>query len=543
MRRAFTLIEMLVVLAIIMIVAGMVITVLPAKKAGKAAEVHAAADQLASTLKRARSLAMASGAMHAVVFNIANSAGSHGRVLDNWQGGHWYRILGPMQADGGYGVSGTVIPSPFGGNNTAYNSQLPARNFPGFLESVKRSWVGDPIRLPAKRVRFLALSDLDLGNRMVMRWTKEPGNGIKDRTGVANRIFADTWPRPWFGVLRQVSASDWRWYAWGGLDTDPATKATYPGGKAAGFYTNSDGLISNGVLTAAVSRDFWMDFNGDNDASDSNVTGWQIDRDRDGANDASPNESGTYVIQKSGEVRPLVNAEWVDAAICFLPDGSTVFQEWNRARHHYANDNQGGWHTDQSFASNRSGVRELSVLGSGGSNEPNSGSLGGSFVNRPLWATNYHQLNEEVQHFTAATGGWFLTLGPDAQPGADSRPSDRFATSREALESVLPAYRVFVGRGGVVQTIAVRRTLPTIMPDGTQLTYDPAANLWPGAASFWTTQADVARWCRFGLKTTAVGDADSIAHDRYPLDPRAWPVTDTLTIDMWTGQRWWVVEP
>jgi len=148
-----------------------------------------------------------------------------------------------------------------------------------------------------------------------------------------------------------------------------------------------------------------------------------------------------------------------------------------------------------------------------------------------------------VQHFTAATGGWFLTLGPDAQSGADSRPSDRFTTSREALESVLPAYRIFVGRGGVVQTIAVRRTLPTTMPDGTKLTYDPAANLWPSAATFWTTQAQVARWCRFGLKTTDVSDVATVAHDRYPLDPKAWPVTDTLTTDMWTGQRWWVVEP
>ena len=94
-RASFTLVELIVVVAI-MALAFSMIAFLP-KGAKRDADVQAAAEELASTLRLARSLAMDRHAVYAVSFNIQNAPGTSGKVLNNWSGGHWYRILGPNE--------------------------------------------------------------------------------------------------------------------------------------------------------------------------------------------------------------------------------------------------------------------------------------------------------------------------------------------------------------------------------------------------------------------------------------------------------------
>jgi prepilin-type N-terminal cleavage/methylation domain-containing protein len=96
-RRAFSLIEMLVVLAIIMLAMGMTFAV-TGRRDERRAQVQGAAAELAATLRLARAYAMERNIVAAVSFNIANAPGSSGWTLNNRAGGHWYGILGPARA-------------------------------------------------------------------------------------------------------------------------------------------------------------------------------------------------------------------------------------------------------------------------------------------------------------------------------------------------------------------------------------------------------------------------------------------------------------
>ncbi|MFW5828889.1 MAG: pilus assembly FimT family protein [Planctomycetota bacterium] len=187
-RRAFTLIEMLVVIALIAMLSGMVLWLY---EEGAVDEVDKAAQQLATTIDQARIMALRSGYAHAVVFHIENVG--DGRVLQNFHqddpadfpGRHWYAIIGPA-----------TDKARLGSMPPQANDQHKAYQYPfltSFQEATRAAQIGKRMYLP-RGVRFLALSDWD--------------------DGVAG---AATYPRPWHGWF---DASDGRLYPWGGYHRD-----------------------------------------------------------------------------------------------------------------------------------------------------------------------------------------------------------------------------------------------------------------------------------------------------------------------------------
>lgn len=106
MRMAFTLVELLTVLAIMALVASMVVYTNP--RQGKAQTVELVAEGVAGMLRKARAMAIVEQAPITVSFNLQNAPGSSGRVINNRSGGHWLRLLRParmMITGGGRGMS------------------------------------------------------------------------------------------------------------------------------------------------------------------------------------------------------------------------------------------------------------------------------------------------------------------------------------------------------------------------------------------------------------------------------------------------------
>jgi prepilin-type N-terminal cleavage/methylation domain-containing protein len=260
-RRGFSLIELLVVLAIIALLCSM-FAFMPSQ-ARRDADVQAAAEELAATLREARNLALRTRAMHAVAFNIGNAPGSSGRVLVNHAGGHWYRILGPWPR----GSDDTILPWPqyFRDGNLLMQD---------FLTAMDVCWVGEKHVLPLRKVRFLALSDQDDGG-LVQPWATTTGDG-RDR-------YQPTYPRPWCGWWDAASG---RLNAWGGYDPELVSPAR--------------GRCTTG---------FW--YEGD----EGRIVGSRNPRDRD---------AGSYSLYRSGEPRALVDARLQDYLIIFYPDGSAA---------------------------------------------------------------------------------------------------------------------------------------------------------------------------------------------------------------------------
>jgi prepilin-type N-terminal cleavage/methylation domain-containing protein len=265
--RAFTVIELLVVVAIIAITLSMVSFVPELEKRDGA--VRAAAEELAATMRSARSMAMQQAAVYAIAFNIRNGKGTTGRVLNNWDGGHWYRIVGANEVPAsGYGQAwGLSAQYPRG---TDYWS---GKAFSTYIDEVQTSWAGDRHTLPPKRVRFLALTDQDNGSRIE----------YMDSNGSNWRAYANSYPRPWFGFW---SSADKRLYPWGGYDT--ALLDAWGRHCSAFRYEGNDGAITGSTSPADVLS-----------------------------------TTGTVVnIQTAGEARPIINANWLDYVIAFYPDGT-----------------------------------------------------------------------------------------------------------------------------------------------------------------------------------------------------------------------------
>jgi hypothetical protein len=257
---AFSLIELLMVVVIVALTCSL-ISFMP-QTARKDADVQAAAQELAATLREARNLAMRTHAMHAVVFNIQNAPGSSGRVLNNRGGGHWYRILGPW---------------PRGGDDTILAWPKFYRDgyllMQDFLTAMDVCWAGEKHVLPARKVRFLALSDQDNGG-LVQPWSTATDG---------RQRYQPSYPRPWCGY-------------W-----DPATQRLYPWGG----YDHALVSAARGRCTGG----FWYEGN------EGEITG-----------SANPNDRlvGSYQLYKAGEPRAVVDARLEDYWFIFYPDGTVA---------------------------------------------------------------------------------------------------------------------------------------------------------------------------------------------------------------------------
>lgn len=482
-RDAFTLVEVLAVMAIVAITVGMIMRGFSHEQRG--AQVRAAAEQLAAVLARARGMAIASGGMHGVAFNIENAPGSSGAVLNNRSGGHWYRIIGPVRGIGRYVYEGRI--ARVGKPDNFHGQPLP--NFPDFLEEVRRDWVSEPYALPARKVRFLALGDTDEGPRQ----RKETPNGIG--TVWYGSGGEATWPRPWFGWYDGA-----RLWAWGGYDAaKPSSAFRYQGAgpPVVGCRNPQDRRFDNN--TRKSSPEAFAD----------------ADLDGDGLFDSPGERERDYPVLVRDAPRPLVNAAWLDFAIVFLPDGRAMATEWNQPRRQY--DNLPATLTGATDR-DRNGVADMAkpVL-------PVAG-YGRRLFSGQGFACHYDI--PEVAHFNRHTGGWFITLAPDA---LDDRT--QFADARTAIGSMLPMVRVFIGAAGVI------RVLPVHHREGA---YD--GRLWPQDPADWlSTDATGANpvWNRCRLGYLHAADAGPSSPSRPPA-PVGMPVTTVVSSAMLTRRQWWI---
>lgn len=350
-RKGFTLMELLVVIAIIAILGGMMAYSFSRPEVRRES-VRLAAEELAATLRHARVLAMERKAAHAVVFHIQNAPGSSGAVLNNRGGGHWYRILGPntMKTASRTQQYGSLPP-------TSPSFDRPPLNAKQVEDLVSEAWVDGGHVLPAGKVRFLALSDMDYGSM------KRVTSAYR---GHHAALTHESFPRPWFGWY---NASEKRLYPWGGYD---------PGILGSGFHYWGRDHSSGGVLLGQ---------------RDPEPVGSVHPVERVIGNWASGGARlpDDVVLYEAGAPRPLINARWQDARIVFLSSGEVQWGGWLPARRsEYLRDGAGF----------RRGVFDRT----------NGAATGGSFSER---------IDTEAGNFEQATGGWFITLAPDVRDDND----------------------------------------------------------------------------------------------------------------------------
>ena len=456
----FSLLELLVVIGILSLVTGMIFAGTGKERTGAA--VRHQAELLEATCIKARNLAMSRRAMFAVVFNIQNAPGSTGAVLNNRSGGHWYRILGPAPDLAGNYDDAT----------SDYSDRIPypgRSSFKDLLREVSESWLGDPVVLPPRRVRFLALGDTDEG----------PAIRCATANDAKTVRYADdpTYPRPWFGYFDAGTGTLW---PWGGYE---------PGKRHSGFYYQGQ--------------------------VDGPITG------------CSNNAPSLHYLP-AGEARPLVNAAWLDAGIAFFPDGRARFFEWNRGRRCYR--------YQPTLTEADSSVQHLAKLRVGYTLGNNYATANAIFTSIGGGTTGYEDFNgawdhgydgPEVTHFDRHTGGWYITLAPDVL-----EDNTAFASAHEALNTLTPACRVYVGRNGSTAVVPVR----------VQATYPAERKFWPTAPADWLSTVSAGTnpvWanCRLGWLHRA-----DTSNYTTPLVPRGSPIVDIVSPMMLTKRIWWLDE-
>lgn len=453
-RHAFTLLELLVVLTIMLAAFGMIAGTF-AKRNLRLTSVQMAANEMAETFRKARARAMETKSCYSVVFNIQNDPASSGRVLNNRTGGHWYRILGPTTNDMGMFLVDPGIQSS--GPYTLY----------AFQESLKARWYDDAHVLPAKKVRIVALSDMDWGDytKVNTAWT-----GRQKSPTVS-------FPRPWFGWW---DSSSKRLYPWGGYDPAIMASGFYFWGSAAPAWAARDSEPINSATGlppgCANAQDRKLDaFTGSNTYMVYNTK--------------TPDIVGGDLLYAKGSPRPLVNADWMDAALVFLGNGMVVSNAWMPARRY-------GTFRDSSWTSGswKSGVAER---------------------------CNQFSI-DEATHFSAASGGYFITLGPDALDD-----NDQFQSAKDAVDAMMPLYRVFVSSFGEVRVIAVSRTSKY----GTM-------SAFPTSESWWRTGNNTVTY--FGesrYNTAATKYYDNVTGNGVYAGQ---PITDFIDADMLTNRSVWM---
>jgi type II secretory pathway pseudopilin PulG len=533
-QAAFTLVELVVVLGIIALVMGMSLGM--SKRDDRHALVEGAAYELAATVRQTRAHAMASGSTWGISFNIANGVGTSGRVLNNKDGGHWYQVLGPSLKSKNTGYPALPwatrgVPDQYS-NYVVPNGKRDKALRP-FLDEVRASFNGERHTLEKGRVRFLALSDVD------------NGNAFSHAFNYAMR-FPYTYPRPWFGFW---DAQYKRLFPWGGYDhafrdfrqcrygfprTDGAGDWNLPmldgrintGGEVVSFsgfyYEGNDGAIPNSAHP--TTRQVYDDTNNDG------FYQWT----------GSDADAGTkFTLWTAGEPRPLVNALWLDACLLFYPDGRVEYQRWGKLRHEY------GKPMDSIFRYYTTGPLAFP-------NTLHEIAMGDMCHLLDDWELGQgrNTIYWESDHYVERTGGYFITLAPDA-----AQDTDVYDSADAALNALFPIFRVYIAQSGEVRVIPVRRSAPagteflSLATDPSDATKAGPGNVWgPG---FWhngqqgadplayvTTQSTVKTSGTWQDKTKLFYRPTGPCGSQQT--PVGRPATDFVTGDMLANQKWWI---
>lgn len=350
--RAFTLVELLVAMAIIGLLSSMMVisafrnSSINSLTTGE--RVRLAAQELATTLEKARNLAIKTAKPHAVVFHIENAG--DGRVLKNyssydgydiWRNGqlapvnanneeiankarHWYAIVGPLGGEDD--IPNDVYDDPAQGVWGKFGPQ----KYPFLAEYeqvIARCVKGKRITLP-RGTRFLALSDSDLGNNggRCMRQ-----GGSRKTCGPAASNTSGHYPRPWYGRYDNGTL-----YPWGGFDRDlePMLIDNDTSGVSGFGYRGVDSPIpydpnldcninpnptwALDSLTHSAPHPYLAEGGKTIGAWMQNLSYWTGEDDIVIAQPTSP--AGRLV----GKTRPLFNANWLDYAILFRSDGTCM---------------------------------------------------------------------------------------------------------------------------------------------------------------------------------------------------------------------------
>jgi Tfp pilus assembly protein FimT len=190
-RTGFSLVEILVMLGIIAIFMGITLVAFP-RRQSRDASVRGAAEELVGVLRSTRSRAMERRATYIVTFNIQNTPGTSGAQLMNGNGGHWYRVVGPLTTAASYNLPPVFDPTyclrDMSTTNNWYsnttNGKPVMRHWEGVME---RSWADPKHVLPPGDVRFVALNDED------------NGSFLPAIAPAVSGAYPATYPRPWFG--------------------------------------------------------------------------------------------------------------------------------------------------------------------------------------------------------------------------------------------------------------------------------------------------------------------------------------------------------
>lgn len=444
--KGFSLIELLTVIAIIAIAMSMVVAFNGRQR--DSMQVRNAAQELASVLRQTRSKAIEQKAYFAVSFNMANGKGTSGRIPNNRDGGHWYRVLGPspfsaMSIDGNHdkwqvadNFTNGIMALPevhrltrLGNFGYFQNRDIPVK---AYLDLVAGCWESPPHVLPARSVRFLALTDQDNGARCSSADLANPAQPMR---------FQPTYPRPWFGTW---DAAGKRWYPWGGYDHAIADASPWwnPRPTADGSTASSSGFYYEGVDG---------EVHGSLNPSDRLV--WQ-DKDKDGlATFTDPAEATPdWPLWRQGESRPLLNGDWLDAMIVFSPAGHADFR-WFTMRRQYS---LHAYHAQRPQGVQQTGNANtgLDKLGMGDRSNVARNWGGNSNSDWGPEMAAEPNVTEEASPYVDRSGFFYITLGRDATDDQDT-----FSSPQALINSLMPAVRVGVSRLGEVRIVPVRQAL------------------------------------------------------------------------------------
>lgn len=550
---AFSLIELLIVAGIMIIVMGMSLHLMHGDT--RRWEVERQANLLAQTLRQAREMAIKEGKPVAVTFNIANAPGTSGAVINNWSGGHWYRIVGSISLDFSAMLQGLPW-TPCGSLARISRVWPPGVDIDvpitSFEQLVRGAYRGEQMTLPAHQVRFLALNDQDNGPS-----TWDYGSGTGQFT-----YFGPSYPRPWFGSWDPTTN---RLKGWGCYDptwptTINATKLFR--NSVTGGYLSTNFLVNNnpmnptgfyyegfdGPITGCVnSFNRWIatDSNGQDGLFVSTPVGGNaiLPSDRDGGGTATFNT----LLFTAGASRPLIHGEWMDRDIVFWPDGSAHEDSFLDTRHSYSQQmdygsayftmpaNKAPLNNGTKPDGSGTGPWSLTSLGPGDccnqttqwgnfvQTATNLGNLGGyysPFFNG--WKT--HEAGNafaEARSFMYEPGfSWtWITLAPDMTADGDT-----FANAGAAYESLMPAFRVGVSRFGEVKVVQVGRTMPASIANTWVLDSELTGSNWDNA-----TFVQSRYWNNRRTNTDTAHTPEGITADTF------------LTQDMLTNRTFWLL--